>query len=274
MPRIDDLLVLLEVFFASEKVGLPGGTATKAELDFAEKDSPVKGEDVKPGPWPGGLPPDSVRDDGSAAVAGASLSSSPPLSSDNFRPEMRVVHIAYLHAIRLQTSGAFSALLWPNSSTHFDFDLPSAPPFRTSRLVGLGSIRRHHFTYLDRQPHVQTREKSVIAPSPGFTSTLKVLSHRLRPTPRSSFTARLRLSFEGAISSASPYLTSYTSPLRALCRLRSDLAKISTRLTSFASPIRTLLYDADSGRYEVFGCYADDMVVRIVEILAQDGNNE
>ncbi|WKT50802.1 hypothetical protein QSH57_015772 [Fusarium oxysporum f. sp. vasinfectum] len=208
MPRIDDLLVLLEVFFASEKVGLPGGTATKAELDFAEKDSPVKGEDVKPGPWPGGLPPDSVRDDGSAAVAGA-------------------------------TEGAFSALLWPNSSTHFDFDLPSAPPFRTSRLVGLGSIRRHHFTYLDRQPHVQTREKSVIAPSPGFTSTLKVLSHRLRPTPRSSFTVRLRLSFEGAISSASPYLTSYTSPLRALCRLRSDLAK-SQSSPGFASPLRAL----------------------------------
>ncbi|KAF5574620.1 benzoate 4-monooxygenase cytochrome P450, partial [Fusarium pseudoanthophilum] len=72
MPRFDDLLVLLEVFFAPERGVLPGGTATKAELDFAEKDSPIKGEDVKPGPWPGGSSPNSVKDDGSAAVAGAS----------------------------------------------------------------------------------------------------------------------------------------------------------------------------------------------------------
>ncbi|TVY68322.1 hypothetical protein Focb16_v002338 [Fusarium oxysporum f. sp. cubense] len=86
MPLIDDLLVLLEVFFAPEKGGLPGGTATKAELDFAEKDSPVKGEDVKPGPWPGGSSPDSVRDDGSAAIAGASSSSSPPLSFSSSAP--------------------------------------------------------------------------------------------------------------------------------------------------------------------------------------------
>ncbi|KAL5586113.1 hypothetical protein FOBRF1_015983 [Fusarium oxysporum] len=143
MPRIDDLLVLLEVFFAPEKGGLPGGTATKAELDFAEKDSPVKGEDVKPGPWPGGSSPDSVRDDGSAAVAGASFAS--PLT----------------------------------------------------------------------------------APSPGFASPLRVLPNRLR------------LPFDGAISSASPRLTSYTSPLRVLCRLRSDLTK-SQSSPGFASPLRAL----------------------------------
>ncbi|KAF4414594.1 hypothetical protein FACUT_14149 [Fusarium acutatum] len=57
------------------------GTETKAELDFAEKDSPIKGEDVKPGPWPGGSSPDSVKDDGSAAVVGASSSSAILLSS-------------------------------------------------------------------------------------------------------------------------------------------------------------------------------------------------
>ncbi|KAI1064450.1 hypothetical protein LB506_007894 [Fusarium annulatum] len=83
MPRLDDLLALLEVYFAPETGVLPGGTATKAELDFAEKDSPIKGEDVKPGPWPGGSSPDSVKDDGSAAVAGASSSSAILLSSSS-----------------------------------------------------------------------------------------------------------------------------------------------------------------------------------------------
>ncbi|KAF5532182.1 hypothetical protein FMEXI_12579 [Fusarium mexicanum] len=33
MPRLDDLLALLEVFFAPERGALPGGTATKAELE-------------------------------------------------------------------------------------------------------------------------------------------------------------------------------------------------------------------------------------------------
>ncbi|KAJ4250572.1 hypothetical protein NW762_011830 [Fusarium torreyae] len=51
-PTIDDLLALLRVFLAHKGSGLSGGTATEAEIAFAEKDSPVKGEDVPPGPWP------------------------------------------------------------------------------------------------------------------------------------------------------------------------------------------------------------------------------
>lgn len=129
--------------------------------------------------------------------------------------------------------GAFGGTLWPNPSTHFDFDLPSAPPFCTSRLVGLGSIRCHHFTYLDLQPHVQPREKLIIAPSQGLASPLKMLSHlllpvssaspllsgccllpSLRPCEKSVIT-RLRLPYEGPISPA--------------------ISPVSSRLTSFAS---------------------------------------
>jgi hypothetical protein len=51
-PKIDDLLALLRVFLAHKGPGLSGGTATEAEIAFAEKDSPVKGEDIPPGPWP------------------------------------------------------------------------------------------------------------------------------------------------------------------------------------------------------------------------------
>jgi hypothetical protein len=63
---------------------------------------------------------------------------------------------------------------------HFNFNLPSAPPCRTLRLVGFDPIRCHYFTFLNRLPHVQPREKSVIA--------------RLRPC------------FESAVSPASPLL--------------------------------------------------------------------
>ncbi|KAI1052934.1 hypothetical protein LB506_009948 [Fusarium annulatum] len=51
-PNIDDLLVIVERFMASNDAGLPGGTATQSEIDAAQKDSPDKGEPVKPGPWP------------------------------------------------------------------------------------------------------------------------------------------------------------------------------------------------------------------------------
>ncbi|KAH7195977.1 hypothetical protein DER44DRAFT_792282 [Fusarium oxysporum] len=54
--------------------------------------------------------------------------------------------------------GAFSASLWSSPSTHFDFDLASAPPCRTSRLRGLGPIRCHHFTHLHRQTYIQPRK--------------------------------------------------------------------------------------------------------------------
>ncbi|KAJ4134790.1 hypothetical protein NW768_004393 [Fusarium equiseti] len=71
-PDIKNLLALLKkVFFAPEMGSLPGGTATVAELDFAEKDSPIKGEDVKPGPWPGMTSSDSVGEDSIASDAGA-----------------------------------------------------------------------------------------------------------------------------------------------------------------------------------------------------------
>jgi hypothetical protein len=121
MPRIDDLLVFLkEVFFAPERGVLPGGTATKAELDFAEKDSPIKGEDVKPGPWPGGASPDSVRDDRSAAVAGASSSFSPLLSSPPSSAPAAAVSAAVL--------GGFAACCRRRRLRRF-FGLPYRPPF-------------------------------------------------------------------------------------------------------------------------------------------------
>ncbi|CEF73750.1 hypothetical protein FGSG_11972 [Fusarium graminearum PH-1] len=44
-PNIGNLLALLEMFLALQLDILPGGTATIAELDFAEKDSPIKRED-------------------------------------------------------------------------------------------------------------------------------------------------------------------------------------------------------------------------------------
>ncbi|KAF0638166.1 hypothetical protein FPSE5266_10988 [Fusarium pseudograminearum] len=69
-PNIGNLLALLEVFLALQPDILPGGTATVAELDFAEKNSPIKGEDVKPGPWPG-LTSSSSVEASPASVAGA-----------------------------------------------------------------------------------------------------------------------------------------------------------------------------------------------------------
>ncbi|PNP80516.1 hypothetical protein FNYG_06115 [Fusarium nygamai] len=51
-PNIDNLLVIVEKFMASNDKGLPGGTATQAEIDEAQKGSVDKGEPVKPGPWP------------------------------------------------------------------------------------------------------------------------------------------------------------------------------------------------------------------------------
>ncbi|KAM0386233.1 hypothetical protein ACHAPY_000789 [Fusarium culmorum] len=75
-PNIGNLLALLEMFLALQLDILPGGTATIAELDFAEKDSPIKGGDVKPGPWPG-LTSSSSVEASPASVAGAL--SSPPI---------------------------------------------------------------------------------------------------------------------------------------------------------------------------------------------------
>ncbi|CZS77017.1 unnamed protein product [Fusarium graminearum] len=44
-PNIGNLLALLEMFLALQLDILPGGTATIAELGFAEKDSPIKRDD-------------------------------------------------------------------------------------------------------------------------------------------------------------------------------------------------------------------------------------
>lgn len=56
LPNLDRLLALLEEYLApSESGALSGGLATEEEIAAAEKDSPVKGEAVPPGPWP--LPP-------------------------------------------------------------------------------------------------------------------------------------------------------------------------------------------------------------------------
>ncbi|KAF5687067.1 benzoate 4-monooxygenase cytochrome P450 [Fusarium circinatum] len=51
-PKIDRLLALLERYLTPKGSGLPGGTATQADVDAAQKDSPDKGEPVGPGPWP------------------------------------------------------------------------------------------------------------------------------------------------------------------------------------------------------------------------------
>ncbi|KAF4502759.1 benzoate 4-monooxygenase cytochrome P450 [Fusarium agapanthi] len=51
-PKIDRLLALLEGLTPWESGTVPGVTATQADVDAAEKDSPDKGEPVGPGPWP------------------------------------------------------------------------------------------------------------------------------------------------------------------------------------------------------------------------------
>ncbi|RSL86179.1 hypothetical protein CDV31_016439, partial [Fusarium ambrosium] len=53
LPNLDKLLDLLERYLALPgKPGLPGGKATKEELDFACRDLPVPAQSVGPGPWP------------------------------------------------------------------------------------------------------------------------------------------------------------------------------------------------------------------------------
>ncbi|EEU44714.1 uncharacterized protein NECHADRAFT_84753 [Fusarium vanettenii 77-13-4] len=71
-PNLDRLLALLKEYLAPKELGLPGGVAEEKELVWAEKDSPVKGEFITPGPWP------------SLAVATTTTSSSstPPPASD------------------------------------------------------------------------------------------------------------------------------------------------------------------------------------------------
>ncbi|KAF5619979.1 hypothetical protein F52700_11299 [Fusarium sp. NRRL 52700] len=52
LPDVSGLLALLDRFRTPKRSGLPGGSATKEEIAFAEKDSPIKGEYIAPGPWP------------------------------------------------------------------------------------------------------------------------------------------------------------------------------------------------------------------------------
>ncbi|KAH6969337.1 hypothetical protein DER45DRAFT_532970 [Fusarium avenaceum] len=51
-PDLTDLLALLERYLHPVGVGFPGGTATQRDLSLMEKDCPVKGELIAPGPWP------------------------------------------------------------------------------------------------------------------------------------------------------------------------------------------------------------------------------
>ncbi|KAF5001611.1 hypothetical protein FGRMN_917 [Fusarium graminum] len=78
-PDLTDLDLFLRDYLAPREGGLPGSQATVAELDFAERDSPIKGEDIAPGPWPGVVSSNSVEDEDSAAVVGGT-SSPPPVS--------------------------------------------------------------------------------------------------------------------------------------------------------------------------------------------------
>ncbi|KAF5657596.1 benzoate 4-monooxygenase cytochrome P450, partial [Fusarium denticulatum] len=52
LPDVSGLLALLERYRAPKRTGLPGGFATEEEIAFAERDSPIKGERIAPGPWP------------------------------------------------------------------------------------------------------------------------------------------------------------------------------------------------------------------------------
>ncbi|KAM5375140.1 hypothetical protein ACJA88_007805 [Fusarium oxysporum] len=52
LPDVSGLLALLDRFRTPKRSGLPGGSATEEEIAFAEKDSPIKGERIAPGPWP------------------------------------------------------------------------------------------------------------------------------------------------------------------------------------------------------------------------------
>ncbi|KAF5637324.1 benzoate 4-monooxygenase cytochrome P450 [Fusarium tjaetaba] len=51
-PDIKKLLVIVKRLWASDDAPLPGGTATQAEIDEAQKGSVDKGEPLKSGLWP------------------------------------------------------------------------------------------------------------------------------------------------------------------------------------------------------------------------------
>ncbi|KAH7472974.1 hypothetical protein FOMA001_g12153 [Fusarium oxysporum f. sp. matthiolae] len=52
LPDVFGLLALLVRFRTPKRSGLSGGSVTKEEIAFAEKDSLIKGERIAPGPWP------------------------------------------------------------------------------------------------------------------------------------------------------------------------------------------------------------------------------
>ncbi|RSL96676.1 hypothetical protein CEP52_011335 [Fusarium oligoseptatum] len=79
-PRLDRLLALLEEYLAPKELGLPGGVAKEKELVWAEKDSPVKGEFITPGPWP------SLATTIAAAAALSSSSTAPPPPTSDAAP--------------------------------------------------------------------------------------------------------------------------------------------------------------------------------------------
>ncbi|RKL13359.1 hypothetical protein BFJ70_g15942, partial [Fusarium oxysporum] len=67
LPDVFGLLALLVRFRTPKRSGLSGGSVTKEEIAFAEKDSLIKGERIASGPWP--------------ELSSSPSSSSPPSSS-------------------------------------------------------------------------------------------------------------------------------------------------------------------------------------------------
>ncbi|RKK13047.1 hypothetical protein BFJ68_g587 [Fusarium oxysporum] len=52
LPDVSGLLALLYRLRTPKRSGRQGGSATEEEIAFSEKDSPIKGERIAPGPWP------------------------------------------------------------------------------------------------------------------------------------------------------------------------------------------------------------------------------
>ncbi|SCV44091.1 uncharacterized protein FFB14_08156 [Fusarium fujikuroi] len=85
LPDVSGLLALLDRFRTPKRSGLPGGYATEEEIAFAQKDSPIKGERIAPGPWPDFSSPSS-----SSSPPSPTLPPLPPPSSASSPPPQRL----------------------------------------------------------------------------------------------------------------------------------------------------------------------------------------
>ncbi|SCV48196.1 uncharacterized protein FFB14_10247 [Fusarium fujikuroi] len=177
MPRLDDLLALLEVYFAPEMGVLPGGTATKAELEAQLRPPPVF--ILLPNPR---LPPPAAALGGSAVVSRhrrlERLFWASQTSTRHDLPEKREVTLLLCTPFDCK----LPALLVPNLPTDVDFDFPSAPPCYNSKLVSLqqASLLCWRFHWLR-------------------------LTFEISASPASPLPCRLCHPFEGAVSATFPF---------------------------------------------------------------------